>query len=62
MMPFILFYWTSVQEGVYVLEKAYMRSTPSLGSFTNIAFEVVPMFFWLKMALSHPFKEDRLLW
>ena len=37
-----------------------MRSTPSLRSFPNFAFERVPMFVWLTMALSRPFKEDRL--
>ena len=26
----------------------------------TVAFETVPMFVWLTMALSHPFKEDRL--
>ena len=35
-----------------------MRSTPSLKSFPSVAFETVPMFIWLTMALSHPFKED----
>ena len=35
-----------------------MRS--SLRSFLNVAFETVPMFVWLTMALSRPFKEDRL--
>ena len=33
---------------------------PSLRSFPNVAFEMVPMFVWLTMALSRPFKEDRL--
>ena len=42
------------------LEKAYMRSTPSLKSFPNLAFATVPVFVWLSMALSRPFKEDRL--
>ena len=37
-----------------------MHSTPSLQSFPNVAFETVPMFVWLTMALSHPFKEDCL--
>ena len=37
-----------------------MRSTPSLGSFPSVAFETVPMFVRLTMALSRPFKEDRL--
>ena len=32
----------SVQEGIYALRKAHMRSTPSLGSFPNVAFETVP--------------------
>ena len=38
-----------------------MRSTPSLRSFPNVAFETVPMFVWLTMALSRPFKKDRLV-
>ena len=37
-----------------------MRFTPSLRSFPNIAFQTVPMFVWLTMAFSHPFKKDRL--
>ena len=42
------------------LEKAHMRSTPSLRSFPNVVFETVPMFVWLMMTLSRPFKEDRV--
>ena len=34
---------SSVQEGIYALEKAHMRSNPSLRSFRNGAFETVPM-------------------
>ena len=41
------------------LGEAHMRSTTSLRSFPNDAFETVPMFVWLTMALSRPFKEDR---
>ena len=37
-----------------------MRSTPSLSSFPNVATETVPMFVILTMALSRPFKEDRV--
>ena len=37
-----------------------MRSTPSLRSLHNVTFETVPMFVWLTMAHSRPFKEDRL--
>ena len=33
----------SVQDGIYVLRKAHMRSTPSLRSFLNTAFEKVLM-------------------
>ena len=51
---------SSVQDGIYALGKAHMRSTPSLRSFPNVAFETVPMFVRLTMALSRPFKEDRL--
>ena len=31
--------FSSVQDGIYVLWKAHMRSTPSLRSFPNVAFE-----------------------
>ena len=51
---------SSVQNGIYVLGKAHMCSTPSLRSFPNVAFETVPMFVWLMMALSHPLKKDCL--
>ena len=37
-----------------------MRSTRLSEVFHNVAFETVPMFVWLTMALSRPFKEDRL--
>ena len=38
-----------------------MRSTPSRRSFPNVAFETVPMFVWLTMALSRPVRKDRLV-
>ena len=50
----------SVQDGIYALGKAPMRSTPSLRSFPNLAFETVLVFVRLKMALSRPFREDHL--
>ena len=34
-----------------------MHSTLPLRSFPNVAFEMVPLFIWLTMALSHPFKK-----
>ena len=34
--------FSSVQDGIYALGKAHMRSTPSLGSFLNVAFENSP--------------------
>ena len=40
-------------------KRVIMRSTPSL-SFPNVAFETVPVFVWLTMVLTRPFKEDRL--
>ena len=52
--------FSSVQDGIYALEKAHMHSTPSLRSVPKVAFETVPMFVRLTMALSRPFKEDRL--
>ena len=36
--------FSSVQDDIYVFGKADMRSTPSLRSFFNVAFETVPMF------------------
>ena len=44
--------FSSVQDGIYALGKAHMRSTRSLRSFLNVAFETVPMFVWLTMALT----------
>ena len=41
-------------------EKPIICAPPRLRSFLNIAFETVPMFVWLMMALSCPFKEDSL--
>ena len=35
--------FSSVHGGIYAFGKAHMRSTPSLRSFTNVAFETVPM-------------------
>ena len=35
-----------------------MRSTPSLRTFPNAAYETVPVFVRLTMALSRPFKDD----
>ena len=37
---------SSVQDGIYAIGKAHMRSIPSLRSFPNVAFETVPMFVW----------------
>ena len=52
--------FSSVQDGMYALRKTHKRSTPSLRHFLNVAFETVLMFVCLTMALSRPFKEDRL--
>ena len=52
--------FSSVQDGIYALGKAHMRSTPSLSSFPKVAFQTVPVFARLTIALSRPFKEDRL--
>ena len=43
-----------------MLGKVHMHSTPSLRSFPTVAFETVPVFVWLTMAPSRPFKEDCL--
>ena len=40
--------------------KDRMRSTPPFRSFPNVAFETLPTFVSLTMALSRPFKKDRL--
>ena len=52
--------FSSIQGGIYALGKAHMRSTPSRRSFLNVSFETVSTFVWLTMALSRPFKKDRL--
>ena len=39
--------FSSVQDGIYALRKAHMRSTPSLRSFPSLALETVPMLVWL---------------
>ena len=49
--------FSSVQDGIYALGKAHIHS---LRSFPNVAFETVPMLILLTVALSRPFKEDRL--
>ena len=54
------FQFSSVEEGIYELGNARMRSIPSLRSFPNVALETVPMFVWLTMALPRPFRKDRL--
>ena len=36
--------FSSVQDGNYALEKAHIRSAPSLRSVPNVAFETVSMF------------------
>ena len=51
---FIRIQFSSVQDGIYALGKAHLCSTPSLRSFPNVAFETVPLFVWLTMALSRP--------
>ena len=51
--------FSSVQDGIYALGNAHIRSTPSLRSFPNGTFETVPMFIRFTMALSRPFKKDR---
>ena len=52
--------FSSVQGGIYALGKLHMiRSTPSLGSFPNVALETVPMWVRLTMALFRPLEEDR---
>ena len=35
--------FSSVQDGIYALGKAHLRSTPSLRSFPNLAHETVPI-------------------
>ena len=50
------YYYNSAQGGIYAPGKAHMRSTPSLKSFPNVAFETVPMFTCLtSTALSRHF-------
>jgi len=52
-------HFSSLQRGICALGKAHIRFTPPLRGFPSVAFETVPMFVWLTMVLSHPFKEDR---
>ena len=47
-----------VHDGIYVLGKAHMHTTPSLQSFLSTAFETVPVLVRLMEALSCPCKED----
>ena len=48
---------SSVQDILYALEKAHIRSTPFLISFHSIAFETVAMLVWLTTALFRPFQK-----
>ena len=36
--------FSSVQDGIYVLRKAQMRSIPSVGNFPAIVFKIVSIF------------------
>ena len=56
----LLVQFSSVQDCNDALGKAHTRSTTSVRSFPNVAFEIVPMFVWLTMALSRPFEEHPL--
>lgn len=49
---------SSVQDATYALGKGHVHSTLSLRGFSNIIFEIFPVFVWLMIALSCPFKED----
>ena len=52
--------FSSVQYRIYTLGKAQVRSsTPSPRSFPSVAFETIPMFVWLTMALSRQFFHGR---
>ena len=53
-----LMQFSLAQDGVCVLGKACVLSTTCLRDFFGIALETVPVFTWLMMALSHPFKGD----
>ena len=53
--------FSSGHDGIDVLRKAHMCSTPSLISVSIVTFEMVLMFIWLTMALSRPVKEDHLV-
>ena len=41
---------SSFQDGIYVLRRAHMRSTPPIRSFPNVVFETIPVFVWLTVA------------
>ena len=49
--------FSSVQDGIYALGKAHMRSTSSLRSFPNVVFKTVPTFVSWTMTLSRAFKD-----
>ena len=49
--------FSSVQDGIYALGKAHRCFTPFLRRFANVTFETVPLFVWLRMALSRPSKK-----
>ena len=50
---------SSVQDAVYALGKAGMRSIPSLKRFPSLSFKTSPMHIWLAMVFSRPFMDDR---
>ena len=49
--------FSSVKDGIFALVEAHMLCTSSLRGFPNDAFEMVPMFVSLTVALSRPFKD-----
>ena len=49
----------SVQNGIYALGKAHMRTTLSLSSYSNIDLETVAMFVEVTMALPRSIKDWR---
>ena len=50
--------FSSVQDGVYALGKAHMHLPLVSQKFPIVAFETVPVFIWLTLALSCSFMED----
>ena len=48
----------SAQDGIVALGKAHTRSAPSLSSLPKVTPETVPIFAWLNIDRSRPWREE----